>query len=326
MEEKKEIKISLFSFYVLVAGIVVLIGSLLIAGFVIIQNSSEDYSANNIANSGEQTGNTEKRELLANGGIWIEGFDMYEFPTISNYPNMQNLLEAFGLEFQKGGDMGFVGMNLNNISNADIFEIAVRIATPVDYGTTDYYTMYDKFVDETLLADGNVEFYTAASIENAVVKIFGNKVPYKHADWENNSFQYPDRERATYSDEIYTVYSPYWDGYIYYSYTLQDITKIEQVGNKVEITVKMADLIWDDSVYKSYENSTATKIGYNIYNFRKNNIGKVEWIMSVVGDYGHGEDINFIRQNPSKVDTFKYTFSQDQEDGNYYFESFNIVK
>lgn len=57
MEEKKEIKMSLFSFYVLIAGVVALIAAILIAGFAIIKSNNLETDTGNNLNTGKETAN-----------------------------------------------------------------------------------------------------------------------------------------------------------------------------------------------------------------------------------------------------------------------------
>ena len=319
MKEKKEIKISLWTFYVLVAGIVMMISGIIIASFHIIGAQNDDINKPNTNQLGTNIGNNQnvnesQNRVLTKDGLWDEENQKYQYPELSKYPNMDNLLQAFGLYYANSGDMTLSNTSTNTITNDQIFKIARNIAEEKEWDEN----TETKFAQISEPMDVGYSFYTANSIEKAIKTVFGNNVNYNHKNWSNNTPDYDGIDSAIYLDGEYGVNRFYLGGPYPFELMGQYIERVELINNNIEITVKMANYKWQDFNINQE---------YYIYD-NKDNITAI----SEVYDSPEGDSffkdlvINFMKENPNKVPTYKYTFKLDETNGNYYFNEFKLIK
>ena len=255
-KEKKQIKISLWAFYVLMAGIVILIGAVIIGGIgikkqmnnleqgqVSLTNQVTPEQNNEISKVQNKVENVSQNDVNAvkEGSLKDATFDDTE---------VQKCLAYLGIEYRKDENILVQNSNMigslyyeagnnqnkltkNNISNGLILSLAVNYA-------------YDRLENENHGMFIEKSTFSRQDIQNNILTIFGRNIKYVDSSFDNGmqlGGGYPDFEKVTYSSNTYTVEGlAYETGTVDYELIslLKDSSTIKKDSNNIIITIPIA--------------------------------------------------------------------------------------
>ena len=212
-KEKKQIKISLWTFYVLVAGIVILIGAIIIGGMNVKKKMDSleqgQASLTNKVVQEEKNGTVETPDKVENvskndaNAVKEENFEdvtlddkdvqkCLEYLRISDTQSDtllsdDNILASLYYEARNNNNK----LTTQNISNDLILSIATNYA----------YSKLAASENKNIVIDNKKQF-SENEIEEYIEKIFGKKISYKHQDFKNGiQFygEYPTFNKAQYN-------------------------------------------------------------------------------------------------------------------------------
>ena len=212
-KEKKQIKISLWTFYVLVAGIVILIGAIIIGGMNVkkkmdnleqgqasLANKVVQEEKNETAETPDKVENVSKNDVNAVKEENFEDvtFDDKDVQKCLEYLRINdtqsdtllsddNILASLYYEARNNNNK----LTTQNISNDLILSIATNYA----------YSKLAASENKNIVIDNKKQF-SENEIEEYIEKIFGKKISYKHQDFKNGiQFygEYPTFNKAQYN-------------------------------------------------------------------------------------------------------------------------------
>ena len=212
-KEKKQIKISLWTFYVLVAGIVILIGAIIIGGMNVkkkmdnleqgqasLANKVVQEEKNETAETPDKVENVSKNDVNAVKEENFEDvtFDDKDVQKCLEYLRINdtqsdtllsddNILASLYYEARNNNNK----LTTQNISNDLILSIATNYA----------YSKLAASENKNIVID-NIKQFSENEIEEYIEKIFGKKISYKHQDFKNGiQFygEYPTFNKAQYN-------------------------------------------------------------------------------------------------------------------------------
>ena len=220
-KEKKQIKISLWTFYVLVAGIVILIGAIIIGGMNVKKKMDSleqgQASLTNKVVQEEKNGTVETPDKVENvskndaNAVKEENFEdvtfddkdvqkCLEYLRISDVQlrtlsSDDNILASLYYEARNNNNC----LNTKNMSNDLILSIATNYA----------YSKLAESENTNIVIDDKKQF-SENEIKEYIEKIFGKKISYKHQSFKNGikfGGYYPTFNTAEYSSNLksYTV-------------------------------------------------------------------------------------------------------------------------
>ena len=357
-KEKKQIKISLWTFYVLVAGIVILICAVIIGGMNI-KKKMDSLEQGNLASqienekNNEKTENTDKAEIAGKNdttekeeklkNVTLDDKDVQKCLAYlgidSSYevvrPN-ENLLGA--LYYEALENQGKI--NLNNISNDLILSLAINYGY-VQLANEDYEALYNK------------NSFTKQEIKNNITRIFGKNIKYKDATFNNGMEFYsgfPQFLKVIYHSNNYIVEEPCFETGSDQFIELFDLyLDVKKAQNNMIITMPIAfyseegeetrcriDYYSDLDLSKGrtrdeYGNLLWTVddiiknlVAHNYYLSGKSEEEVPQEFARLKQELAVNDGLGTIEENMDKLHKIKMTFTKD-DSNEYHFESFEII-
>ena len=362
-KEKKQIKISLWTFYVLVAGIVILIGAIIIGGMnvkkkmdsleqgqasltnKVVQEEKngtvetpdkvENVSKNN-ANETIQDETLEKQDKTGKTkeeSLECVTLDDKDVKKCLSYLWMKesfndNILCSLYYEAKNNSNK----LTRNTISNDLILCLAAD------------YTFQDLINKEINIEDVNV--FTESEMDKSINAIFGNDIKYKHGNFDNGISLIGNYEitpfKLNYSNAQYILDRDSGLEYINnmpISTTFDKQLVIQKNKQNIYVTSPIAFTKYDGNIdcYRiDYYNDMDIKYFDNSpewnHNFSFNNLIAHNYIEDVKNEENEAlkselivnDGLGTIEENMDKLHKIKITFTKD-DSNEYHFESFEII-
>lgn len=359
-KEKKQIKISLWAFYVLMAGIVILIGAVIIGGIGIkkqmdnleqgqasLTNQVTPEQNNEISNVQNKVENVSQNDVNVKENnlkdVTLDDKDVQkclEYLRISNTGldtllSDDNILASLYYEARSNNNC----LTTKNISNDLILSIAVNY-------------VYAKLNNSESQNVEDKKQFSAEEIDQYIETIFGKNISYKHQNFKNGiqfSQEFPTFNMAKYNLSLK-------------NYTIDEIVgdmehnsvinlyiknaKIQKGNDSVVLQFPVAFEIENGTIdyyrvdyYKDLDISTETEyrdIEKMVKNLIAHNYGETmnydingeiveqENIEKLKQELTVNDGLGTIEENIDKLHKIKMTFTKD-DTNEYHFESFEII-
>lgn len=357
-KEKKQIKISLWTFYVLVAGIVILIGAIIIGGMNVKKKMDSleqgQASLTNKVVQEEKNGTVETPDKVENvskndaNAVKEENFEDVTFDD----KDVQKCLEYLRINDTQSdtllsddnilASLYYEARNNNNklttqnISNDLILSIATNYA-------------YSKLAASENI---NMQFYEN-EIEKYAKQIFGTDISCKHHDFKNGIQFDGEFNLVRYNSNLKSYTIDELKGGTEYNQIINLYTRKAQIQkntNKIVLLTPVAFEINEGTIdyyridyYKDFEiaEKLKTKEGYwDIEKILKNLIAhnydqtisydvngnrvELENMETLRQELAVNDGLGTIEENMDKLHKIKMTFTKD-DTNEYHFESFEII-
>lgn len=347
-KEKKQIKISLWAFYVLMAGIVILIGAVIIGGIgikkqmnnleqgqVSLTNQVTPEQNNEISKVQNKVENVSQNDVnVKENNLKDVTLDDKDVQKCLNYLKDTSIIESLYFEAKQQNQK----LTVENISNSLILGIGISNLYSELNQKSNNSEIYEELMNKTKVS--------SEELDKEIKKIFGYETKYNNQDFVLNIGlgSWPTIESATYNSNTYNV-SRYFESNPYYnSYLFIDNLIAKKDKNILTLTIPYAfckqqgELMenyrddWyldaeflEEPVIEADESQSFFKlknlIGHSYYDgerISKEDMKKMEPSLIV------NDNLEDIYDNTDKLHKIKMTFTKD-DTNEYHFESFEII-
>ena len=360
-KEKKQIKISLWTFYVLVAGIVILIGAIVIGGMNVKKKMDsleqvQEILSNKVVQE-ENHGTVGVPDKVEN----VSKNDVNEYEILEKQDTTENTKEE-SLEYVTLDDKDvkkclsylWKKENLNDNILCSLYYEAKNKSNKLTKNTISndlILSLAADFTFQDLINNGvnieNVNAFTESEMDKSINTIFGNNIKYKHSNFDNGISLIGNYEitpfKLRYSNAQYILDRNSGLKYINDMPHISTIFNNQLVIQKNKQTIYITSPIaftqyygnidcyridyYNDMDIKYFDNSPEWN-----HNFSFNNLIAHNYIEDVKDEENEAlkselivnDGLGTIEENMDKLHKIKITFTAD-DTNEYHFESFEII-